>query len=206
MIVSLRGILRSAGPLSAVIETHGVGYEVHIPVTTAERLPNPGEEAFLHTTVVYREDSQTLYGFAEPTEREFFLLLVEKVTGIGPRIALSILSKLSIPVLQQAISQGDARLLAQCPGIGKKTAERMIIELRGSSSNLFTGAIPTASSNATDTGTPSPSGNRHSDAVAALITLGYNPTDSDRAVRKAIAGVAPEAPVEEIVRRALASR
>src|SRR5437764_319005 len=130
MITSIAGTLVSATPLTAIIETGGLGYEVHIPVTTAERLPSPGQQAKLYTLAVYREDSATLYGFATDEERNFFRLLVEKVTGVGPRMALSIMSKLSLPTLKSAIASGDVALLAKCPGIGKKTAERLVIELR----------------------------------------------------------------------------
>src|SRR5512141_2573582 len=90
MITSVTGTLVSATPLSAVIETGGLGYEIHIPVTTAERLPAPGQQAKLHTLAVYREDSATLYGFISEEERDFFRLLVEKVTGVGPKMALSV--------------------------------------------------------------------------------------------------------------------
>ncbi len=204
MIVSLRGTLREAAPLSAVIESAGIGYLVYIPVTTAEKLPAPGSEVFLHTAAIYREDAHTLYGFATRQERDFFLLLVEKVTGIGPRIALSILSKLSVPVLQQAIAQGDASLLAQCPGIGKKTAARLIMELKdhtGLAGILPEGSTGSASGGAMPSGT-----SRHSDAVTALLTLGYKAADADRAVRKACEAAGSDAGVEEIIRRALSGK
>ena len=130
MIASVTGTLVAATPLSAIIETGGLGYEIHIPVTTAERLPSPGQSAKLHTFAVYREDSQTLYGFSTEEERDFFRLLVEKVTGVGPKMALSVLSKLSLGTLKSAIVADDVGLLAKCPGIGRKTAERLVIELR----------------------------------------------------------------------------
>ena len=130
MITSITGQLVTATPLTATIEVGGFGYEVHIPVTTAERLPSLGQQAKLHTVAVYREDSQTLYGFSTEEERNFFRLLVEKVTGVGPKMALSVLSKLSLATLKGAIAAGDIGLLSKCPGIGKKTAERLVIELR----------------------------------------------------------------------------
>jgi Holliday junction DNA helicase RuvA len=130
MITSITGQLVAATPLTATIEVGGFGYEVHIPVTTAERLPSLGQQAKLHTVAVYREDSQTLYGFSTEEERNFFRLLVEKVTGVGPKMALSVLSKLSLATLKGAIAAGDIGLLSKCPGIGKKTAERLVIELR----------------------------------------------------------------------------
>ena len=120
MIVSLRGKLIEATVLRVVIESAGVGYEVNIPVTTAERLPKVGSEIFLLIHHVFREDGQALYGFAVPEERDFFRLLVEKVSGVGPKLALTILSRLSLPVLRDAIIRSDVTLLSQCPGIGKK--------------------------------------------------------------------------------------
>src|SRR5882672_10426947 len=130
MITSIQGLLASASPLRAVIELNGFGYEVNIPVTTAEKLPLPGATVKLHTLVIYREDSQTLYGFAAPAERDFFRLMIENVTGVGPKVALSIMSRLSLPLLESAIRLGDIGTLAKCPGIGRKTAERLVVELK----------------------------------------------------------------------------
>src|SRR6185312_13802864 len=111
----------AAHPLQVVIEVGGFGYEVNIPVTTAEKLPQPGQTVKLHTLAVYREDSQTLYGFASAEERDFFRLMIEHVTGVGPKVALGILSRLSLPLLRSAIRTGDIATLAQSPGIGRKT-------------------------------------------------------------------------------------
>lgn len=110
MIVSLRGKLTEATVLRVVIESAGVGYEVNIPVTTAERLPKVGSDVFLLIHHVFREDGQALYGFAVAEERDFFRLLVEKVSGVGPKLALTILSRLSLPVLRDAITRGDVAL------------------------------------------------------------------------------------------------
>ena len=117
-------------PLLAVIDAGGVGYEVHIPVSTAEHLPQSGGECSLFIHSVYREDSATLYGFAKREDRDFFRILIERVSGIGPKIGISMLSRMSVELLRSAISTSDVALLSQCPGIGKKTAERLIIELR----------------------------------------------------------------------------
>lgn len=202
MIVQLQGTLLEATPLSAVLDVQGVGYEVHIPVTTAERLPPPGGTVRLFTQAVYREDHQALYGFAERGEREFFRLVTEKVSGIGPKIALSILSKLSLPTLQSAIASGDVGLLAKCPGIGKKTAERIVVELRdkvglppagGASPGVVSGGGPT----------PSPAPSPREEAVLAMMALGYKPDVADRAVRKALEKVGPEATTEALIKAAL---
>ena len=200
MITSVSGILVSATPLSAVIETGGLGYEVHIPVTTAERLPSPGQTTKLHTLAVYREDSATLYGFATEEERNFFRLLVEKVTGVGPKMALSVMSKLSLSTLKSAIAAGDVGLLAKCPGIGKKTAERLVIELRDKVNPAELGTIAPA----TDAKGSSPVGdNRVSDAVLALTALGYKAADADKAVRQAWIALGPKASTEALIKKAL---
>src|ERR1700677_4353639 len=149
MITSIRGILTESALVRAVVEVEGFGYEVHLPVTTAERLPAVGSTVKLHTLVVYREDSQTLYGFATAEDRDFFRLMIEHVTGIGPKMALSIMSRLSLPLLQGAIRSGDIATLSKCPGIGKKTAERLVVELRarvGAGADAH--AIPTGGSGA----------------------------------------------------------
>ena len=201
MITSVSGILVSATPLSAVIETGGLGYEVHIPVTTAERLPSPGSIAKLHTLAVYREDSATLYGFTTEPERDFFRLLVEKVTGVGPKMALSVMSKLSLTTLKSAIAAGDVGLLAKCPGIGKKTAERLVIELRD---KLNPAELGTMIAPATDAKDSAPvSDNRVHDAVLALTALGYKAADADKAVRQAWIALGPKASTEALIKKAL---
>lgn len=201
MITRITGTLLSATPLQAVIENGGLAYEVHIPVTTAERLPSPGGTAKLHTLVVYREDSQTMYGFATEEERDFFRLLVEKVSGIGPKTALSVLSKLSLPTLHSAIVAGDVALLAKCPGIGKKTAERLVIELRD---KLGAGTVPAPAGASTPSATGAPaSENKVRDAVLALVALGYKAADADKSVRQALIALGPTATTEALIKRAL---
>src|ERR1044072_356972 len=144
MITSIQGTLTSASPLHAVVELNGFGYEVNIPVTTAEKLPPPGSSVKLHTLVIYREDAQTLYGFATPAERDFFRLMIQNVTGAGPKMALTIMSRLSLPSLESAIRMGDIATLAKCPGIGKKTAERLVVELKAKASWSEIGATGVA--------------------------------------------------------------
>lgn len=199
MITSVSGTLVSATPLCAVIETGGIGYEISIPVTTAERLPQPGLSAKLHTLAVYREDSQTLYGFATIEERDFFRLLVEKVTGVGPKMALSVMSKLSLQTLKSAIASGDVGLLAKCPGIGRKTAERLVIELRDKLSPSDTATLVTPANASTAPATD----NRVSDAVLALTALGYKAADADKAVRQAWIALGSKATTEALIKKAL---
>ncbi|MDD3180971.1 MAG: Holliday junction branch migration protein RuvA [Opitutaceae bacterium] len=201
MITSIQGTLVTVSPLRAVIETHGLGYEVNIPVTTAERLPAPGHQVRLHTLAVYREDAQTLFGFATVEERDFFRLLVEKVTGVGPKLALSILSKLSLAVIKGAIASGDVALLAKCPGIGKKTAERLVIELRDKLL-LPTGTGGHPENDARSAGV-TPGENQIRDAVLALVALGYKTADADKSVRQAWTALGAKATTEALIKRAL---
>lgn len=199
MITSIQGTLTSATPLHAIVELNGFGYEVNIPVTTAEKLPASGGTVKLHTLVIYREDSQTLYGFATPAERDFFRLMIENVTGVGPKVALSIMSRLSLPMLQSAISLSDVATLAKCPGIGKKTAERLVVELRAK-----VGAIgDTPSTGAPTDASPTGGDSTHRDAVATLIALGYKAADADQAVRRATLAAGAGATTEALVKRAL---
>lgn len=201
MIASLRGTLLSATPLQAVLEVGGVGYEVNVPITTAEKLPANGQTAFLHTVVVYREDSQAIYGFASAPERDFFRLLIEKVSGVGPKVALALMSRLSLPSLQGAISAGDAVLLSKCPGIGRKTAERIILDLKdklGPASQI----VPASGSMAGGE-MPVVEHSVVTDAVAALVALGYKAPDADKSVRKALAALGDAATTEALIKKAL---
>ena len=203
MITSIHGLLTAATPLHAIIELNGLGYEVNIPVTTAEKLPATGTTVKLHTHVIYREDAQTLYGFATPAERDFFRLMIEHVTGVGPKMALTIMSKLSLPMLQSAIGSGDIGTLAKCPGIGKKTAERLVVELRAKVG--ITGSAETVLS-ASGTGGESPAApadTKMRDAVLALGALGYKTADADEAIRRAILALGPKATTEQLIKKAL---
>lgn len=196
MIVSLRGKLIEAGVLRVVIEASGVGYEVNVPVTTAERLPKLGAEVSLLIHHVFREDGQALYGFAAAEERDFFRLLVEKVSGVGPKMALNVLSRLSLPILRDAIIRGDVALLSQCPGVGKKTAERLVVELKDKVGLEGPGVVtPVAPSAAA----PSAA----SDAVAALIALGFKAQDADKGVRAALTKLGAGATADQLVKAAL---
>jgi len=199
MITSLEGKLAAATPLHAIIELNGFGYEVNIPVTTAEKLPAAGATVKLHTLVIYREDAQTLYGFATADERDFFRLMIENVSGIGPKTALTIMSRLSLPSLESAIRMGDVATLSKCPGIGKKTAERLVVELKAKVGGID-GTRPGTAEAANGA---APAGGTHRDAVAALIALGYKPADADNAVRRAALALGGQATTEQLIKRAL---
>lgn len=199
MITSIQGTLTSATPLRAIVELNGFGYEVNVPVTTAEKLPVVGASVKLHTLVIYREDAQTMYGFASASERDFFRLMIENVTGVGPKMALTIMSRLSLPSLESAIRMGDITTLAKCPGIGKKTAERLIVELKakvGGSDYVATQAT------GADAATP-PGASIHRDAVSALIALGYKAADADQAVRRSALALGADASTEALIKKAL---
>lgn len=198
MIARLKGTVLESSPLLVVLEAGGVGYEVHIPVTTAEKVPAIGAECSLFIHSVYREDSATLYGFASRDDRDFFRLLVEKVSGIGPKIGISILSRMSTDLLRSAIASSDVGLLSKCPGIGKKTAERLVIELKDKVGLASTGSV-------TSLGETDVSGGASTfqDAVASLMTLGYKPADADKLVRKAVSKLSADAAVEALIKTAL---
>ena len=202
MIAYLKGTVLEASPLELILDVQGVGYSIQIPITTAEKIPPVGHACELHIHSVYREDSASLYGFISKNDKDFFRLIIEKVSGIGPRIALSILSKMSVEILQNAIFNQDTTLLAQCPGIGKKTAERLVIELKDkvtTKSEASSTGSSTASSNINFTNS------KYQDAVSSLITLGYKLPEADKRVSKAIQKLGVDAPTESIIKEALAS-
>ena len=201
MIARIQGTVIEASPLRCVLDLNGLGYEIHIPVTTAEKIPPLGQSTTLFIHAVYREDSATLYGFATTEDRDFFRLLVERVSGIGPKIGISILSRMSVELLRSAIASSDVALLAQCPGIGRKTAERLVIELKD---KVFPdGAGSAAGGNHPSTESNGAPSSHYQDAVASLITLGYKPAEADKLIRKATSQLPAEANVEALIRTAL---
>ncbi|HXB02967.1 MAG TPA: Holliday junction branch migration protein RuvA [Opitutaceae bacterium] len=202
MITSIHGTLVATSPLLAVIETGGLGYDVHIPVTTAEKLPATGAQVKLHTLAVYREDAQTLYGFATVEERDFFRLLIDNVTGVGPKGALTIMSKLSLSLLESAIRAGDIATLANCPGIGKKTAERLVVELKSKLDAPAAGESISSGSSSSPAGA-APVDSKQHDAVMALMALGYKAADADQAVRRAALALGGRVTTEALVKKAL---
>lgn len=203
MIATLKGRIVESRLLQVVIEAGGVGYEVNIPIKTAEQLPPMGSEAKLFIYPVYRDDSQTLYGFLNREDREFFKLLVEKVSGVGPKMALMLFSKLSIRLLQGAIIRGDAKLLAQCRGIGKKTAQRIIVELRDQVQSSIPSPTPVVLPDGIDDGDIPVESNLFQDAISALAVLGYKAVEADKAVNRAMDQLGPKASLEDIIKKAL---
>jgi holliday junction DNA helicase RuvA len=202
MIAFLDGLLDHADPFLLLINVQGVGYAVHVPLSTSTRVGASGTRVRLLTCMVVREDSHSLYGFLTARERDAFIALTEKVSGVGPKTALNILSRLSVESLQGAIATGNVSLLSQCPGIGKKTAERLILELRDAFPAIL-GASDGAPGALTAPG-GRPSG-LEEDAVAALVTLGFKQPDAARKVTKVIAEHGGGLSAGELIKRALNS-
>ena len=204
MISFVEGKVESATPLEVVLNCQGIGYSIHGPITTSEKIPGVGQVVRLHIHPVYREDSQALYGFINREERDFFNLVTSKVSGIGPKIGLNLMSRLSFPMLQDAIARGDAALLAKCPGIGKKTAERLCIELKDKVSTSIS-AQQRGTAGETESSPATVGSQAYSDAVQALMTLGFKMDAADKAVRKASQAMGPEAAADVLIKAALKS-
>jgi Holliday junction DNA helicase RuvA len=195
MIGLLRGKILDKQPPQLLLDVHGVGYEVDAPMTTFYDLPAVGEEVILFTHLAVREDAHTLYGFAKRTDRELFRNLL-KVNGVGARLALAILSGMETRVFISCVQAGDAGALVKLPGIGKKTAERLIIELRDRLELSPQATTATASATAAMATSPV------EDAVSALVGLGYKPQEASQMVR---ALETANLSSEEIIRSALQS-
>lgn len=197
MIAFLQGTLVEALPTQVVMDVNGVGYEVMIPLSSYEKLPPPGNKARLLTHMVVREDAQVLYGFVTAAERDLFRLLINSVSGIGPKTALNILSGMSPTAFRGAVANGDVKALSRINGVGKKTAERIVVELKdkfGASAGWEFAASRRALS---------PEEQKVNDAVLALMALAFKPAEAQEAVRAAYSALGPTATVEELVRTAL---
>ncbi len=198
MIAFIQGTLVEALPTQVVVDVHGVGYELLIPLSSFDKLPALGGEVKLLTHLAIREDAHTLYGFATAGERDLFRLLVNFVSGIGPKIALNILSGISANAFRAAVAAADVKALSQISGVGKKTAERIVVELKDK-----LGAI-SAGLSLSGTPAPLPVGDQKlADATSALQALGFKPNEASAAIRAAAAVLGPQAGVEALVRAAL---
>lgn len=195
MIVHLKGVLVEKDVTRVVVECAGVGYEAFIPLSTFDRLPSTGETVLLYTYHDVREDTECLYGFATAIERETFMLAT-RVSGVGPKIALAVLSGMTARDFQLAITQGDVKRLAGIKGIGKKTAERMVVELRDKIN-------PIEAMSAIETGTDTVQSRVLRDAVLALSALGFNEDAAREKVQRVCQGAAGELDTQTIVRLAL---
>ena len=187
MIGRLTGTLADKSPPQLLIDVNGVGYEVDVPMSSYYNLPALGERVTLLTHFIVREDAQILFGFLTHDERQTFRLLI-KITGVGPRMALSLLSGLSVSELAQAVARQETGRLVKVPGIGKKTAERLLLELKGKLADAITAPASTANDN-------------QADILQALIALGY----SDREAAAALKSLPADANVSDGIKLALKS-
>ncbi|WAT10692.1 Holliday junction branch migration protein RuvA [Rouxiella badensis] len=200
MIGRLRGIILEKQPPLVLLETNGVGYEVHMPMTCFYELPELGQEAVVFTQFIVREDAQLLYGFNDKQERALFRELI-KVNGVGPKLALAILSGMSAQQFVSAVEKEEITSLIKLPGVGKKTAERLVVEMKdrfkGLNGDLFNNPVdinlPAAASKAKES-------DAEGEAVAALISLGYKPPEASRMISKVSK---PGAECETLIREAL---
>ena len=178
MITFLEGTLVEALPTHVIVAVHGIGYHVFIPLSSYDKLPPAGQPIKILTHLQVREDAHILYGFMSSAERDLFRLLVTHVSGIGPKTALDVLSGTTVSHFKAAVVAGDAALLAKTKGIGKKTAERIIVELKDKV------GIAAAWEAASAAHAPSPEEVQVNDAVLALISLGYKQVDAHKAVKQ----------------------
>ena len=196
MITYLDGTLREVWPTQVVVEVHGGGYEVLIPLSSYDRLPQPGQPVRLLTHLQVREDAHILFGFASPEERDLFRLLVTRVSGVGPKLALAVLSGMDVMRFKAAVVDSDTASIAKISGLGKKTAERIVLELKDKL------GVAAAWEAASADKAPSAEVRAANDAVLALIALGYRQVDAAKAVRE-VSLKNKEAGTEELVRLAL---
>jgi Holliday junction DNA helicase RuvA len=197
MITFLHGKLVEALPTQAIVDVNGVGYEVLIPLSSFDKLPQPGHDVKLLTQLVVREDAHILYGFASTVERDLFRLLINNVSGIGPKTALNILSGMNAVTFRGAVAGGDVKLLSQISGVGKKTAERIVVELRDKIGAA--GAWEAASAKHS----LSPDDQKINDAVLALMALGFKQVEAHDSIRAAQNSLGAKATVEDLVRACL---
>jgi len=194
MIGFLRGVLREKQPPGLLLEVQGIGYEVNAPMTTVYDLPAVGETITLFTHLAVREDAHTLYGFSKLSDRTLFRTLI-KVNGVGAKMALTILSGMDAGTFAACVQVGDTAALVKLPGVGKKTAERLVVEMRDRLADWDTNAAPGAAASASPDVT-----NPVEEAVSALIALGYKPQDASRMVR---AVDSQDVTTEDIIKAAL---
>ena len=196
MITHLSGTVVEANPSQIIIDVQGVGYEVLIPTSSFSNLPSPGQTAKIFTQMVIREDAHILFGFATVEERELFRM-VKAVTGIGPKIALNLLGGLSPSEFATAVAEGDIKRLSQISGLGKKTAERIVVELKDKVGMPSRGPSNKAGQSESDATVR--------DAVAALVALGYKQPDAVRRVEAAQTMLGKGTDLDKLVKASLAN-
>jgi Holliday junction DNA helicase RuvA len=197
MITFLHGKLVEALPTQVIVDVHGVGYDVLIPLSSFDKLPAPGGDIKLLTHLAIREDAHVLYGFMTSAEREMFRLLINTVSGIGPKLALNVLSGMNVTALRGAVANADVKALAQISGVGKKTAERIVVELKDKIGAA--GAWEALSA----TRALSDADQKINDAVLALMALGFKQIEAHDSIRASQNALGPSASVEDLVRASL---
>ena len=197
MITFVAGKLVAALPTQAVVDVGGVGYEVLIPLSSYDRLPAVGQAVQVLTHLHVREDAHILYGFMSIAERDLFRLLVNNVSGIGPKLALAVLSGMSVTSFKAAVVNGDVASLSKISGLGKKTAERIVLELKDKV------GVTAAWEAASATHAPTPEAEQANEAVLALIALGYKQVDAHKTVRELQEKQPEITSAEELVKLAL---
>lgn len=196
MIASLRGTVQEKNLSDVVLEVNGVGYRVYLSLLSLARLPEEGQPARVRVRTVVREDAFDLFGFLSRAEEEMFLLLTS-VSHVGPKLAMSVLSGLEVEDLAQALARGDVGRLTKIHGVGKKTAERLVLELKEKVKGL---ALESRTGQAAEA--PAASAAR-SDLVSALVNLGYKPAQAEKVADLALEREGPGAPFETLFREAL---
>ena len=197
MITYLQGTLIESLPTQIVVETGGIGYEVLIPLSSYDHLPLLKSQIKILTHLVVREDAHLLFGFMTSEERDLFRLLVQHVSGIGPKTALAVLSGITVPTFKGAVVHGEVKVLAQIKGVGKKTAERMIVDLKDKIGVV--GVWEAASAKHA----LNPQEQKINDAVLALISLGYKQVEAHKIIRGVSEKLGESAETEHLVREAL---
>lgn len=195
MITFLQGKLVDSIANRVSVDVHGVGYEVFMPLMSIESIGRPGDEVRILTHFHVREQEQTLYGFASADERDLFRLLLNRVSGVGPKLAMAVLSGISVADFKSAVVAGDTATLSQIKGLGKKTAERIVLELKDKV------GVAAAWEAAAEAGTSAHS--HANDAILALISLGYKQVEAQKAVKKALETLDAGTGSDELVRAAL---
>ncbi len=199
MIAWVEGTLREKAPVRVVVDVGGVGYELHVPLSTSAVLPDIGKTVALHVHMVAREDALLLYGFATAYEKEVFGMLL-RANRVGPKLAQTILSGMPPERLVAALRDGEVAAMTGIPGVGAKTAERMVVELRERASELGSRAAVAAGASAVDE-----SGELHAQLLSALVNLGYPRSQADRVVALAVEEAGEGATIESLIRVALRS-
>jgi len=197
MITYLHGKLVESLPTQITVDVNGVGYDVLIPLSSYDRLPTRGGEVKVLTHLAIREDAHVLYGFMTAAERDLFRLLIHTVSGIGPKIALNVLSGMNVMALRGAVATGDIKALSQISGVGRKTAERIVVELKDKIGAAGAWEASSAQKGLSD------ADQKLNDAVLALLALGYKPADAHEAIRASQALLGSQAATDELVRAAL---